>query len=376
MHPRAIAGAPPHQRVLPLAHQLHLVVDGVRPVERAVAQDRAAGPEDHVLTWRSASSPRGPPSPRAGPAGPPRSYPSALADSVPAGVALRDDMGDAGRLGRGQQVVRPLGAQPVGGREPAVRMLDIGLASVRHGNRGHLVHDHLRPGSRHRLTDRRRVQPVHHDRLGAQLLQQAAWPRSSSSPSPGVPGPRVRHQPPRQVPLPPTTNTRMTSVSCSRTCPRYPRRGSPAIGEAVRNTSQRHATLERRGRSQPRRRATRTTTRAARSGAPHVSGVAVAPGFDAAGTGANGRAGGSVSGRAGLCCRGRRRCRGGCGRLRCSCRCRRCRCWCASGRGSGRGCSMPRLLSSPYSASATLAISCRDGSGPSASARRRSKARL
>src|SRR3954447_5524939 len=57
-------------------------------------------------------------------------HPSALADSVPAGIALRDDARDAGRLGCGQQVVRPLGAQPDGGGEPPVHVLDIGLAGV------------------------------------------------------------------------------------------------------------------------------------------------------------------------------------------------------------------------------------------------------
>jgi hypothetical protein len=93
--------------------------------------------------------------------------PSALADSVPAGVALRDEVGCAGRLGGGQQVVRPLGAQPAGGGEPPVEVPKIGLAGVRHGNRGHLVHNRVRPGLGHRLTDRNRIQPVHHDAVRA-----------------------------------------------------------------------------------------------------------------------------------------------------------------------------------------------------------------
>ena len=141
--------------------------------------------------------------------------PSALADSVPAGVALRDEVGYAGRLGRGQQVVRPLGAQPVGGGEPPIDVLDIGLAGVRHGNCGHLAHDRVRPGLGHRLTDRHRIQPVHHDRLGAQLRQQAQlgrarrrsrhlwWPRATSCGTSRL----------QMTPVPPATNTRMTITS-------------------------------------------------------------------------------------------------------------------------------------------------------------------
>jgi len=79
-------------------------------------------------------------------------------------------MGYAGRLGGGQQMIRPLGAQPDGGGEEAVGVLQIGLAGVRHGNCRHLIHDRVRAGRGHRLTDRHRIQPVHHDRLGAQLL--------------------------------------------------------------------------------------------------------------------------------------------------------------------------------------------------------------
>jgi hypothetical protein len=44
---------------------------------------------------------------------------------------------------------------------------------VTHGDGGHLVHDRIWLGRGHRFTDRRGIEPVHHDRLGAQLLQQA-----------------------------------------------------------------------------------------------------------------------------------------------------------------------------------------------------------
>jgi hypothetical protein len=88
----------------------------------------------------------------------------------PGGEALGDDVGDAGRLGGGQQVVRPLRAQPDGlGAEP-LWVPEVRLARVREGECGHLVHDRVRPGLGHRLTDRRRIQPVHHDALGTELL--------------------------------------------------------------------------------------------------------------------------------------------------------------------------------------------------------------
>src|SRR6266508_731547 len=49
MHPREVAGATPDERVQPLPHELDLIVGGARPVEPAVAQDRAACLDDHVL---------------------------------------------------------------------------------------------------------------------------------------------------------------------------------------------------------------------------------------------------------------------------------------------------------------------------------------
>jgi hypothetical protein len=98
--------------------------------------------------------------------------------SVPAAVALRDEGGDATRLGGGQQVIRPLGAQPAGGGEPPIEVLHVGLAGVRLGNGGHLVHDRVRPGRGHRLTDRYCIQPVHDHGLCAQLLQHAQLGRA------------------------------------------------------------------------------------------------------------------------------------------------------------------------------------------------------
>ena len=102
-------------------------------------------------------------------------------------------------------------AQPDGGREPPIHVLRIGFAGVRHGNCGHLVHDRIRPGLGHRLTDRRRIQSVHHDAVRAQLRQQAQLVRARRRSRHLVaPGHELRHQPPPQDPLPPATNTRMT----------------------------------------------------------------------------------------------------------------------------------------------------------------------
>jgi hypothetical protein len=46
VHPRGVAGTAAHQRELPLAHQLDVVVGGPRPVQPAVPQGRAAGLDD------------------------------------------------------------------------------------------------------------------------------------------------------------------------------------------------------------------------------------------------------------------------------------------------------------------------------------------
>jgi len=122
MHPRDVAGATPDKREQPLPYELDLIVVGARPVEAAVAQDGAASLDHHVLEVIDRLRPL--------------QHlqwvllgldPSALADSVHAGVALRDDVGDTGRLGRGQQMVDPLAAQPVGGSEEAVGLPQMGL---------------------------------------------------------------------------------------------------------------------------------------------------------------------------------------------------------------------------------------------------------
>jgi hypothetical protein len=81
---------------------------------------------------------------------------------------LRDEVVYAGGLGGGQQVIRPLGAQQIGSGEPPIHVFHVGLLA----DGGHLVHDRVRSSDRDHLTDRRRVEPVHHDSLGAQLLQQ------------------------------------------------------------------------------------------------------------------------------------------------------------------------------------------------------------
>jgi hypothetical protein len=118
-------------------------------------------------------------------------------------VALGDDVGDTGCLGRGQQMVDPLAAQPVGGSEEAVGLPQIGLAGVRFGKGRHLIHDRLRPGRRHRLTDRHRIQPVHHDGICAQLLQHAQLGRARRRSRHLVAtGHELRYQPPTEDPGP------------------------------------------------------------------------------------------------------------------------------------------------------------------------------
>ena len=76
-----------------------------RPIEPAVSQDCAVSPKDSIFrAFASASlwniTRRRVQRIRFG------LHPSALADSAfPVGVALRDEMGYAGRVGRGEQVV-------------------------------------------------------------------------------------------------------------------------------------------------------------------------------------------------------------------------------------------------------------------------------
>lgn len=95
-----------------------------------------------------------------------RLHPSTFADPIPAGVTLRDEMRYAARLSGGKQMIRPLRAQPVGGGEPPVHAPHIGLG----GYRGHLMYDDVRPGLAHRLSDRSRIQTVHHYGIRTQIL--------------------------------------------------------------------------------------------------------------------------------------------------------------------------------------------------------------
>jgi hypothetical protein len=102
MHPREVAGAASDKRELPLAYELDLVVRGTRTIESAISQDGAVGLDDHVLQVADRLHHRV----RCRPLFRVQRillglHPSAPADSVPAGVALRDEMGYACRLGRG-----------------------------------------------------------------------------------------------------------------------------------------------------------------------------------------------------------------------------------------------------------------------------------
>ena len=179
MHPIEVAGAAPDKREPPLSHQLDQIVGGAWPVESAVSQGCATSLDNNLLDVAERRS------------RPAHLRPyllrgqrillahrSVIADLGQGGDALRNDVRDAGRLGGGQQVVRSLSAQPVGvGGEP-LGVPEVGLAVVRHGKRRHLVRDRIRPSRRHRLAYRRRIQAVHHNALGAQLLQQAQFGRA------------------------------------------------------------------------------------------------------------------------------------------------------------------------------------------------------
>jgi hypothetical protein len=67
----------------------------------------------------------------------------------------------------GEQVVGALGAQPVGLGEGAVEV----PAEARVCERGRLVDDRVRLGTRDRLPHGLRVECVEHDRLGAERAQ-------------------------------------------------------------------------------------------------------------------------------------------------------------------------------------------------------------
>ena len=74
-----------------------------------------------------------------------------------------------GRLGRGEQVVGALRAEPVREREAFVEVLDVGEAA----QPGHLVDHDIGLGLPDGLLDRRAIEPVHGDRLGPELVEAA-----------------------------------------------------------------------------------------------------------------------------------------------------------------------------------------------------------
>jgi len=136
-------------------------------------------------------------------------HPPTLADAVEGGEALRHEMGYAGRLGGGQQVVRPFAAQPSGAGEKAVGVLHIGLAGVRRGKSGHLVHDHIRLGRGHAspteiasspsITTASAPSCSTMPNLAALVVAVTWWPRATSCGTSRRPN----------TPVPPATNTRM-----------------------------------------------------------------------------------------------------------------------------------------------------------------------
>ena len=85
-----------------------------------------------------------------------------------AGIALCHEPLDSRSARRGQQVVRALGAQPVRQLEALLE-----AAEVDAGQRGQLMDDRVRLRLRHGGHDRVAVERVEHDRLGAQIPDQA-----------------------------------------------------------------------------------------------------------------------------------------------------------------------------------------------------------
>ena len=71
-----------------------------------------------------------------------------------------------------------------------------------------LVHDRVRPVLRHRLTDRHRIQPVHHEPSRPAVPARPAG-RTRRRRRTSWPRPLAAAQPPPQDPVPPPTNTRM-----------------------------------------------------------------------------------------------------------------------------------------------------------------------
>ncbi|WP_407691669.1 hypothetical protein [Pseudonocardia thermophila] len=179
MDPRRVPAAVTDQRVLPLAHQLDLVVDGAWPVEAAVAQRGPVHRQHLLLDVLDRQHPRvrgradvqveriilglDPPT---------------FADAVPARVALRDHVRHLGRRGRGQQVVGARRAEPDRPSEPAVHVLDVGLAGVDRRDRRHLVDDDDRGGLHHGVVHGLGVEPVHHNRIRSHLPQQVQLRRA------------------------------------------------------------------------------------------------------------------------------------------------------------------------------------------------------
>jgi hypothetical protein len=66
-------------------------------------------------------------------------------------------------------MIGAFGSQPVGGREPPIRVLHVRLGR----DRGHLVRNRIRLRGGHRLPDRCCVQSIHHDTRRTQLLELA-----------------------------------------------------------------------------------------------------------------------------------------------------------------------------------------------------------
>lgn len=108
----------------------------------------------------------------------------------PASVALGDKALDTGRASGREQVVGPLGPQPVGLGEVAVKP-----ARVERGDRGQLVDDHVRAGRSDGIGDPLAIKRVRDHGGRPEPLQQLALGGGSGHPGHVVPGAdQARHQ--------------------------------------------------------------------------------------------------------------------------------------------------------------------------------------
>ena len=106
----------------------------------------------------------------------------------PSAIALRDDLSRARLPRRGKEMVKALGAKPVGLRECAVEMAQVACI----GERGHLVNYDFGSGTQHGLSQHRQVQGVYDNRTRSGAPQRLRLRRRTRKPGHAV---TRRHEP-------------------------------------------------------------------------------------------------------------------------------------------------------------------------------------